>query len=193
MSTFKKEVVQFIYYFMIEIFISMYFVETQLQNPNDFSLSFIWFIALTITASTCLWSFIALDVSALFFVTFCLVYFPVNSTFKIQYVAILFVFLIGSYLVRSNNFFFCYYKDKATWQSNENLYLSITDDLTGVGNRRALDITFNSKSVGWALRKSKITIIMFDVDFFKIYNDTFGHLAGDNCLRKIIKCIAPIT
>ncbi len=34
---------------------------------------------------------------------------------------------------------------------------------------------------------------MFDVDFFKIYNDTFGHLAGDNCLRKIIKCIAPIT
>lgn len=88
MSTFKKEVVQFIYYFMIEIFISMYFVETQLQNPNDFSLSFLLFIALTITASTCLWSFIALDVSALFFVTFCLVYIPVNLTFKIQYVAI---------------------------------------------------------------------------------------------------------
>jgi diguanylate cyclase (GGDEF)-like protein len=189
----KRQTVQFVFYFFILVGVMMFFVETQLRNPKEFSLSFMRLIALTITASTRLWSLITLDIVGTALTTFCLIYYPISAAFAIQYVAVLIVFLFGSYFVRSNNFFSCYYKDKANWQSNKNLLLSITDNLTGVSNRRALDITFSSKTFGWQLRKSKITIIMFDVDFFKIYNDTFGHLSGDNCLKNVIKAISPLT
>lgn len=63
--------------------------------------------------------------------------------------------------------------------------LATTDELTGLYNRR----TFNKilpQEINRAKRESKLTALMIiDVDFFKQYNDTYGHLAGDNVLTKI--------
>jgi diguanylate cyclase (GGDEF)-like protein/PAS domain S-box-containing protein len=63
--------------------------------------------------------------------------------------------------------------------------LSTTDGLTGIANRRAFDMFLDEE---WrrALRsKNQISILMIDVDFFKKYNDTYGHLQGDECLRSV--------
>ena len=64
-------------------------------------------------------------------------------------------------------------------------HLSTMDGLTGISNRRAFDI-FLDEELKRALRsKYQITILMVDVDFFKKYNDTYGHLQGDECLKSV--------
>ena len=63
--------------------------------------------------------------------------------------------------------------------------LSLRDGLTGIANRRHFD---EFLEVEWrrAMRSSyPICLIMFDIDFFKRYNDDYGHLAGDECLRRV--------
>jgi diguanylate cyclase (GGDEF)-like protein len=63
--------------------------------------------------------------------------------------------------------------------------LSLTDVLTGLANRRRLDEVLGSE-LRRAIRSSQyLAIIMLDVDFFKKYNDFYGHPAGDDCLRKV--------
>jgi diguanylate cyclase (GGDEF)-like protein len=63
--------------------------------------------------------------------------------------------------------------------------LSLTDSLTGLGNRRRFD---ESLSLLWSLGQREgggLALILFDVDFFKQYNDRYGHQSGDACLKRI--------
>lgn len=63
--------------------------------------------------------------------------------------------------------------------------LSMLDHLTGIGNRRYID-TIGGKIWRMAMEhKMSIAVMMFDIDFFKKYNDRFGHQAGDELLRLI--------
>lgn len=69
--------------------------------------------------------------------------------------------------------------------NRELLHMSSTDEMTGLANRRRLDETLRQE---WqrALREGKpLALAMIDVDWFKKYNDHYGHLAGDRCLRKL--------
>ncbi len=63
------------------------------------------------------------------------------------------------------------------------------DGLTGITNRRYFDNTcFNEW--GRAAREGiPISIIMIDIDYFKYYNDTYGHQDGDDCLKKVARCL----
>lgn len=71
-------------------------------------------------------------------------------------------------------------------ESNELLQqLSFRDPLTNVANRRFLEMTLSSE---WKLHvrsRDCLSIIMIDIDWFKSFNDTYGHLAGDDCLRRV--------
>jgi len=72
--------------------------------------------------------------------------------------------------------------EKAIQKLNE---LSSMDGLTGVANRRRFEEYMESE---WArgIRSVKpLSVIMVDIDFFKAYNDTYGHLAGDECLKAV--------
>lgn len=60
--------------------------------------------------------------------------------------------------------------------------LSLTDPLTGLPNRRRLQIHLD-KEVAAARRGRALVVVVFDLDDFKHYNDTLGHLAGDDILR----------
>lgn len=63
--------------------------------------------------------------------------------------------------------------------------LATRDGLTSVANRRSFDETLNTE---WrrASRESRaLSLLMIDVDYFKPYNDTYGHQSGDDCLRQI--------
>jgi diguanylate cyclase (GGDEF)-like protein len=71
-------------------------------------------------------------------------------------------------------------------RKNEELHrLSITDELTGLHNRKHMMETL-AMEVARALRYDKqFSILMIDIDDFKQYNDTYGHLAGDQALREL--------
>jgi len=69
---------------------------------------------------------------------------------------------------------------------NEELaFMSTHDNLTGLPNRHSFD-EFSTRLWRQAIRREEpIAILMIDVDYFKRYNDHYGHLAGDACLRQI--------
>ena len=60
--------------------------------------------------------------------------------------------------------------------------LSLTDPLTGLPNRRSLEL-FLEKEFAAAKRGRRLTVILYDLDNFKEYNDRVGHQAGDEALR----------
>jgi len=63
--------------------------------------------------------------------------------------------------------------------------LSITDDLTGLYNHRYFFKTLEGELVRLMRQKTSLSLLMFDLDNFKKYNDLYGHLEGDKVLRKI--------
>lgn len=67
--------------------------------------------------------------------------------------------------------------------------LALVDGLTGLANRRQLD-WFLPRAMERAIKlRTPLTILLIDVDSFKAYNDTYGHLAGDECLRNVADCL----
>ncbi|MDX1978404.1 MAG: diguanylate cyclase [Pseudanabaenaceae cyanobacterium bins.68] len=61
------------------------------------------------------------------------------------------------------------------------------DGLTGIPNRRYFDqVLARELLLSWQNREH-FSLIMFDIDYFKQFNDTYGHLAGDDCLRRVAK------
>jgi diguanylate cyclase (GGDEF)-like protein len=60
--------------------------------------------------------------------------------------------------------------------------LSLTDPLTGLANRRQLEREL-AREFAAARRGRKLVVVVFDLDDFKVYNDRYGHLAGDEVLR----------
>jgi diguanylate cyclase (GGDEF)-like protein len=70
------------------------------------------------------------------------------------------------------------------------LKLSNMDGLTGLANRRMLDDYLEKEwNRGSRSKNSLMSILMIDVDYFKNYNDFYGHQAGDECLKKIARTI----
>jgi len=63
--------------------------------------------------------------------------------------------------------------------------LSVIDGLTGIGNRRLFDETLNSEWKRAMRDQHSLSLIMLDIDFFKLYNDSYGHQGGDTCLTQV--------
>ena len=82
--------------------------------------------------------------------------------------------------------FFEYYKDVEEHLSN----LAINDGLTGIYNRRYFDETLAREWKRTKREKAPLSLIMLDIDYFKKYNDTYGHQAGDECLRQVATTIS---
>lgn len=75
-------------------------------------------------------------------------------------------------------------------QANQDLaQLAFIDGLTKLLNRRHFDDRLNQE--WWRLQKTgkPLSVILCDIDYFKQYNDTYGHLAGDECLRQVSRTL----
>lgn len=68
--------------------------------------------------------------------------------------------------------------------------MALRDHLTGVFNRRYFDISIAEEESRIARVGGELSLIMIDVDRFKLYNDTLGHLAGDQCLIAVAKAMS---
>jgi diguanylate cyclase (GGDEF)-like protein len=67
--------------------------------------------------------------------------------------------------------------------------LAATDELTGAGNRRRFQQEFAAHVGSWQRSAGVIGLCLFDLDHFKRYNDTYGHPAGDEALRRVCACV----
>lgn len=70
--------------------------------------------------------------------------------------------------------------------ANEKLQnLSYLDGLTGIANRRHFDQGLLQESRRAKRENSPLSLIILDIDYFKAFNDTYGHLKGDDCLKTV--------
>jgi diguanylate cyclase (GGDEF)-like protein len=67
------------------------------------------------------------------------------------------------------------------------------DGLTGISNRRTFDLQLERALVASRAQGRALSLILFDVDHFKLYNDTYGHSEGDACLRQVAKTLSSKT
>lgn len=65
------------------------------------------------------------------------------------------------------------------------LNLSLLDGLTGIANRRYFDQVLLHECGRSKRDKTPLSLIILDIDYFKAFNDTYGHLKGDDCLKKV--------
>lgn len=68
--------------------------------------------------------------------------------------------------------------------------LSRTDYLTGVANRRFFEESLDREWSRAARGKYAISLLMIDVDYFKAYNDCYGHIEGDYCLQQVARALS---
>lgn len=66
---------------------------------------------------------------------------------------------------------------------------SNTDQLTALANRRSMDDTLGKEWARAVRHDRPLALVMLDIDFFKKYNDHYGHQAGDECLKKIARVL----
>jgi diguanylate cyclase (GGDEF)-like protein len=82
------------------------------------------------------------------------------------------------------------------WEASERgrslLELSQTDYLTGIKNRRALDRRLDECWTAWRHERRDFSVFLIDVDFFKRFNDRYGHQEGDRCLMVIANALKAV-
>jgi diguanylate cyclase (GGDEF)-like protein len=108
------------------------------------------------------------------------------------------IFLFSFYMV-----LIAYRGNREYWDALENEYLleiksqemarlSNIDVLTGLYNRRYFDKAFDSEWKRSGRNNSMLSVILFDIDHFKIINDTFGHQVGDEYLKKTAAALTSV-
>jgi diguanylate cyclase (GGDEF)-like protein len=70
--------------------------------------------------------------------------------------------------------------------------LASIDGLTGIPNRRYFNNRLHEEFKRGQRSKQKLSLIIVDIDFFKLFNDTYGHGAGDDCLRQVAQMLKSI-
>ncbi|EIL99358.1 PAS/PAC sensor-containing diguanylate cyclase [Rhodanobacter thiooxydans LCS2] len=68
--------------------------------------------------------------------------------------------------------------------------LSFRDGLTGVANRRRFDAIIELEWSNARRNRQPLSLLMIDIDYFKQYNDRYGHLEGDACLRRVARLLS---
>lgn len=189
------ECIASVYDFLMLAGIFLFFLSDK-YDPNQsgnglvamgFSASYLWFMAFGVLPLSSIFSFSL--TAGLAFVGTCAAVIPFYS--EIQFPFQYFIVVIGAIMVGvyfRNSHYRNALNDFRSKENTRSLFEeSSTDELTGVGNRRALN-DFIALYVEHAkIKDSNLTLIIFDIDNFKEYNDNFSHLAGDNCLIQIVK------
>jgi len=80
-------------------------------------------------------------------------------------------------------------EDKLLSLQKELQDLSFKDSLTGIANRRRFDALMADEWKAARRDQRPLSVLMIDIDFFKSYNDHYGHIQGDECLRRVAKAL----
>lgn len=76
-------------------------------------------------------------------------------------------------------------RDQLTQMNHTLEELALLDGLTGLANRRQFDIALKNEMTRAARNDRSVALLMLDIDYFKQFNDIYGHVAGDQCLQQL--------
>ncbi|HEY9626805.1 MAG TPA: diguanylate cyclase [Coleofasciculaceae cyanobacterium] len=79
--------------------------------------------------------------------------------------------------------------DRLQGANQELQHLATFDSLTGIANRRRFDEHLDTTWLQMARAHQPVSLLLCDIDCFKLYNDTYGHQTGDHCLQQVAKAI----
>jgi diguanylate cyclase (GGDEF)-like protein len=108
--------------------------------------------------------------------------------FQKKLLNILFVITAFSLLFTLYVYYYFYQTNKRFIDTIEKL--SITDAMTHLYNRRYFDLIIEQQLKLLSRHKESFAFMLLDIDFFKQYNDHYGHQAGDEALKKVAKCLS---
>lgn len=127
-------------------------------------------------------------------------WFKANSTDVIlNIILLLIMFILGFFVLRQisanikNQVELTQMRDDLTTINHTLQLLALLDGLTGLANRRQFDRLLKQSLKRSYEKHAPLSLIMIDIDFFKRYNDTYGHLAGDACLKKVASLLSALT
>ncbi|RKP46328.1 sensor domain-containing diguanylate cyclase [Trinickia fusca] len=83
----------------------------------------------------------------------------------------------------------CFLQSRLAVALEELKRLATVDPLTGAANRRAFDAALTSHRQRAAHDRAPLSLLMIDIDHFKLFNDRYGHLEGDRCLARVAQCL----
>ena len=106
-----------------------------------------------------------------------------------QYILFLIGFLVAGYFVYTSYWHGEAQRHYISGRNADLLVRSTHDALTSARNRQGLRFYLDERLSGWKAKGESLLVVMLDIDDFKLYNDTFGHLEGDQVLIEIVKAI----
>lgn len=108
------------------------------------------------------------------------------------------MFILGIFVLRQintnvrNQIELTQVRDELTTINHTLQLLALLDGLTGLANRRQFDEFLGESLASSQKNKIPLSLILIDIDFFKRYNDTYGHVAGDTCLKKVASLLSSL-
>lgn len=177
---------------------SVTIIDISISNTTTVYLTFVFILSTALIIRPDVYFFILLIVQSLFIARL-----PDSS----QVVAIQIntsIFLLFAWFVSRYQYFTHFEKcrneliindksDILEKQNSELIRLMMTDHLTGIYNRYNLDDILSKKWIEAYVHQSYLTVLMADIDLFKNFNDTYGHIKGDECLVKVSRVLADIS
>ena len=166
-------------------------INISLKVPNPAVVCFV-----AIVLATFIGGFVCGSVSGILTVLYCGYFFSVRGNlmtytsenlYKMAVICIATIFmilLVGTLKRQLKN------RTEALEKANKQLTLfSALDWLTGIANRRSFDELLDKEWKHCFREQISVSLVLIDVDLFKDYNDSYGHQAGDECLRHIAAAI----
>ncbi|GAA0810582.1 AAA family ATPase [Colwellia asteriadis] len=83
-------------------------------------------------------------------------------------------------------------EDKVAQRTEELQLLAIKDGLTGIFNRREFDLRLEQEWSRSSREGGSLSLIMIDIDYFKAYNDNYGHPEGDKCIKLVAQALSEV-
>ncbi len=114
---------------------------------------------------------------------------PINLSNALNIVAMTLLSLVSARFLYAERVRDLLQQDIIARQQAELGRQALTDELTGLPNRRSLDAALEREWRRAARTEGALAAVMIDIDLFKQYNDARGHAAGDDCLRLVAGCL----
>lgn len=173
------------YYLALVVGLSLFLAGDVLRGIKGFSASYFYMIVFIISPIAFFLDQIIMYILVLASTLFIMICFNGYIPDLIQYCVVLIILVLISLYIRGNLIKLNISKNNIEKLNEKLQFLSYNDQLTSSLNRHALEKYIDDNKDKWIEDCTKVSLLMFDVDNFKSFNDHFSHINGDGCLKQL--------